>query len=105
MSNLVELTSASFKSETASGVTLVDLWAPWCGPCRMVAPVVARLAEDYAGRVKVGKLNVDDHGGVAAAYGVQSIPTLLILKDGTEVERMVGARPIEEISAVLERNL
>ncbi|GHV18916.1 hypothetical protein FACS189425_08700 [Clostridia bacterium] len=105
MSNLTELTSANFAAETASGTVLVDFWAPWCGPCRMVAPVVEKLAENFSGRAKFGKLNVDDNGDVAAKFGIQSIPALLVFKDGAEAERLVGARPLEELTAALERHL
>jgi thioredoxin 2 len=76
---------------------LLDLWAAWCGPCRMIAPVVEQLAQELAGRVKVGKLNVDENPQTAARFGVRSIPTLLILKDGREVDRLVGALPKQEI--------
>jgi len=72
---------------------LVDLWAPWCGPCHMIAPVVEKLAVDYAGRLKVAKLNVDENPATANAYHVQGIPTLLIFRDGRVVDRIVGAAP------------
>jgi thioredoxin 2 len=78
---------------TAPGVVLVDLWAPWCGPCRMVAPVLESLSKRYAGRIKVVKVNVDDSPRTAARYDARSIPTLLIMRNGSVVDRIVGAQP------------
>jgi thioredoxin len=75
----------------------VDCWAPWCGPCRMVAPIMDQLASEYAGRVKIAKLNTDENPLTASQYGIQSIPTLLFFKDGTLVNKLVGALPKSEI--------
>lgn len=86
------LTDETFNAETAEGLSLVDFWAPWCGPCRFVAPVIEELAGDYAGRVKVGKLNVDDNPKTAEQFRIMSIPTVMLLKDGETVEVMVGAQ-------------
>ena len=91
--NTMEFTDSNFKNEVQEGLTLVDFWAPWCGPCRMVGPVIEELADDYAGKIKVGKLNVDDNQQTAMSYRVMSIPTVILFKDGEPVETMVGAMP------------
>ena len=82
---------------------LLDMWAPWCGPCRMIAPIVEQLAGELAGRVKVGKLNVDENPSTAARFDARSIPTLLVLKGGREVDRIVGVQPKAEIARRVER--
>ena len=84
---------------------LLDFWAPWCGPCRMVAPIVDQLAKELSGKVRVGKLNVDENQRTAANFSVQSIPTLLVLKDGREVDRIVGAQSKEAITRRLKAYL
>ena len=81
---------------------LVDFWAPWCGPCRMVAPVVEELAEEYEGRVSFGKVNVDESPRIASQYGIMSIPTLILFKDGKPVSNIVGFRPKDELKQKLE---
>jgi thioredoxin 2 len=89
----------------ASGVVLVDLWAPWCGPCRMVAPVLERLAVRYAGRLKVVKVNVDDSPRTAATYDARSIPTLLLMREGKVVDRVVGAQPEPVLAKAIDAAL
>lgn len=95
----VNVTDGSFANEVLSypGIVLVDCWAPWCGPCRMVAPVLDHLAAEYAGRIKVAKLNVDENPGIASRYETRSIPTMLFFKGGQLVNRLVGALPKHQI--------
>lgn len=90
-----EFDDKNFESEVlqASGPVLVDFWAPWCGPCRQIAPIVEQLASENAGAIKVGKLNVDEASNTAQTYGVSSIPTLIFFKDGDVVDRIVGLQP------------
>jgi len=95
MSTAIEITSQNFQSEVLESdvPVLLDLWAAWCGPCRMVGPIVEEIASDYAGRIKVGKVDVDAEPSLAARFGVSSIPTLLVLKNGAVAATAVGARP------------
>ncbi len=105
--NLVELTVQNWDDEvTKSDIpVLVDFWAEWCGPCHAVAPIVAQLSVEYEGRVKFGRLDVDDHGEIAGRYGIQSIPTLLLLKGGDVADRIIGAVPRVVIEKLFEGNI
>lgn len=105
--NIVTLSDANFKEEVLSAKlpVLVDFWAVWCGPCRMIAPIVDELAQEYAGKVKVAKLNVDEHPEIPADYGIMSIPTLILFKNGEVVARAVGYQSKEKLARVLENNL
>ena len=91
MAKYIEATSVDFDATIAEGVTMVDFWAPWCGPCRMIAPVVEELAEDFDGKAKIVKVNTDEEQDIAVKYGVRSIPTIIFFKDGKQVDTMVGA--------------
>ena len=104
MGKEVTLTDGNFKSEVleANVPVLVDFWAPWCGPCRMVGPVVEEVSVDYEGKAKVGKLNTDENPTTAGQYGVMSIPTLIIFKDGKPVDQIIGAVSKEVISSKLD---
>jgi thioredoxin 1 len=95
MGQYVELTEANFDDEVikSSVPVLVDFWAEWCAPCRLIAPIVEELAAEYAGKLKVAKLNVDQNPQISMNYGIRSIPTILIFKDGQAVEQLIGAVP------------
>ena len=102
--NVKEFTSANFNAEVIESDTpvLVDFWAEWCGPCRVIAPVVDEIATEYSQKVKVGKLNVDNENQIASKYGVSSIPALLIFKNGAVANQIVGAVPKNKITEILD---
>ncbi|HJW34651.1 MAG TPA: thioredoxin [Holophagaceae bacterium] len=106
MSALVSsIIDAEFQAAVAEGVTLVDFWAPWCGPCKMVAPVLDELAGELQGKARIAKVNVDDNAEVAGTFGIMSIPTLLLFKDGKPVGKLVGAQPKANLKAFIEQAL
>jgi thioredoxin 1 len=104
MSNEIEITDANFTAEVELSDTpvLVDFWAPWCGPCKMVAPIVEEIASEYQGKLKVGKLNTDENQQVPTKFGIMSIPTLMIFKNGQVVERIVGAQPKDTLTSKID---
>jgi thioredoxin len=101
----MSVTDANFQAEVEQSPlpVLLDMWAPWCGPCRMISPVVDELAKELAGRLRVAKLNVDENPATAARFNIQSIPALLVLKGGREIDRIVGVQPKSEIARRLQR--
>jgi thioredoxin 1 len=109
MSSIIEpivLTDSNFASEvTKYPIMLVDFWAPWCGPCKMVSPIIEQLSREYSGRVAFGKVNVDENQRIAASFGIQSIPTLMIFKGGKAVDVIIGAIPKAQIEMKLKQQL
>jgi len=105
--NVMVINKNNFEEEVLKSdkAVLVDFWAPWCGPCRAVGPIVDELANEYAGKVKISKLNVDDEGEIAAKFRVMSIPTIMIFKDGDVVEKVIGARSKTELSSLIEKHV
>jgi thioredoxin 1 len=107
MSQLLYLKEENFKEEVLESPipVLVDFWAEWCGPCHMIAPIVEQISEEYAGRIKVGKLNVDESPQIAAQYGIRGIPTLMLFQGGKAVEQIIGAVPKASIVSKLDSHL
>ena len=98
---VLNLTKENFDETIAQGVTLVEFWATWCGPCRMMNPIIDALAEKYADRAKVGKVNVDEQEELVVRFGVMTIPTILVFKDGQEAGKRVGVYPLEEFEGMI----
>lgn len=100
----LKITRENFENEVMKSniPVLIDFWAPWCGPCRMMGPIIEQLADEYEGKAKVGKVNVDEEGELSQAFGVMSIPTIVLVKDGKVVKQAVGARPKAEVEAMLQ---
>ena len=101
---IVNLTSATWDPEVTEykGVVMVDFWAVWCGPCRMIAPTSEELAKDYAGKIKVGKLNADEHADIASRFKIMGIPTIIFFKDGQKVDQIVGAVPKPQLKSKID---
>ena len=102
---IVNLTQENFSQQALESSTpvLVDFWAEWCGPCKMIAPVLDELADEYQGKVKIGKVNIDEQQNLAAQYGIRAIPTLLVIKNGQVADQIVGARSKRDFKASLDR--
>ncbi len=107
MSNELQVTDGNFEQEVVKSATpvLVDFWAPWCGPCRMMGPVVEELAKEYAGKAKICKLNTDENQNTASTYHISAIPTILLFKGGKMVQELVGLQPKEELKKHLDELL
>jgi thioredoxin 1 len=105
MGKYIELTKENFESTISEGISVVDFWAPWCGPCRMIAPIIEDLAEMYEGRVKICKVNTDEEQEIAIRFGIRSIPTILFFKDGQIVDQMIGANGINAFTHKIDKLL
>lgn len=105
--SVLTITNQNFEAEVMSATepVLVDFWATWCGPCRMLSPVVDKLAEEFEGKIKVGKINVDEQQELAARFSIMTIPTLLVFKGGEIVEKSVGVKPQNALAAMLNKHI
>ena len=97
----VKVTDSTLASEVQDGITLVDFWAPWCGPCKMLGPVLEELAAEFASKIKMAKLNIDENNVIASQLGIMSIPTMVLFKEGQPVEKIVGYQPKEVLKGYL----
>jgi thioredoxin 1 len=102
MGSATELTTSNFDANTKDGVTLIDFWAEWCGPCKMIGPLIEELATEYEGKATIAKVNIDNEGELAAKFNVSSIPTLLVIKDGEETKRFVGVTAKANLAEALD---
>ena len=105
MAGYIELTTENFDSTVANGVSLVDFWAPWCGPCRMIAPVIDELAKDFEGKANICKVNTDEQQDLAVKYGVRSVPTILFMKNGEIVDQVIGAQSKQALADKINAQL
>ncbi len=105
MGKYQELSELNFDKVTKTGVSLVDFWAPWCGPCRMIAPVIDELADDYEFKANICKVNTDENQEIAQKYGIRSIPTIFIMKDGEVMDTLVGAQSKEALAKAIDKHL
>jgi thioredoxin 1 len=103
-SSVVTLTSSNFDAEIAKGLVLVDFWAPWCGPCRRMAPILEEIATEHKDSVKIGKLNTDNHKKLATDKKIEALPTIIVYKDGKEIRRIIGLRSKAELVKVIAEN-
>lgn len=101
MSDATEITTATFEDITKTGVTLIDFWAEWCGPCKMITPMINELAAEFDGKATIGKVNADENQDLLAQQNVSSLPSLLVFKNGEEVNRFIGITPKEELAAAI----
>ena len=103
MGKYIELSSENFEATLAEGVSVVDFWAPWCGPCKALGPVIEEISNDFVDKVKVGKVNVDENPEISMKFGIRSIPTLIVFKNGEVQEQIIGAVPKSEIEKALQK--
>lgn len=103
--NVIELTDDTFASTVSSGAVLVDFWAPWCGPCKMLTPVVEEIAEEYAGKATICKMNTDDHRDAAIQHAISAIPTLILFNDGQVAKKWVGLTTKDDLTAAIDEVL